>query len=54
MFEVLDELHKPLVVRLNGPAIGGGVGLVFLGDVRVMEESSYLWLSGPVCSHLWG
>src|SRR5579863_3059086 len=28
LMETLDTLHKPTIARVNGPAYGGGVGLV--------------------------
>lgn len=35
MFRALYDLPKPLVGRINGPALGGGAGLVAVCDVAV-------------------
>ncbi|MCA9073772.1 MAG: enoyl-CoA hydratase/isomerase family protein [Planctomycetaceae bacterium] len=36
----LDRLPKPLIGRINGPAYGGGVGLISLCDITVGLASS--------------
>ena len=41
----LDTLSKPLIGRVNGPAYGGGVGLVSVCDYVVAAESVKLCLS---------
>jgi 2-(1,2-epoxy-1,2-dihydrophenyl)acetyl-CoA isomerase len=38
----LIRYPKPVVVGLNGPAIGGGMGLALTGDVIVASESATL------------
>ena len=38
MFEAVDGCPKPVVARVKGAAIGGGVGLVAVADVAVAEE----------------
>ncbi len=38
MFLAVDGLPKPVVARVRGAAIGGGVGLVAAADVAVAEE----------------
>lgn len=35
MFERINTLPKPVIGRINGPAVGGGVGLVACCDVAV-------------------
>jgi methylglutaconyl-CoA hydratase len=40
MFLAVDELPKPLVAKVRGAAIGGGVGLVAAADVAVAEEGT--------------
>lgn len=40
MFAALDALPMPLVVRVQGPAYGGGVGLVAVGDIAVASASA--------------
>lgn len=36
----LSQLEKPLVVAINGPVVGGGIGLALSGDVVVAAESA--------------
>lgn len=38
MFRAVDECPKPVVARVRGAAIGGGVGLVAVADIVVAEE----------------
>ena len=40
MFGVVDGCPKPVVARIKGAAIGGGVGLVAAADVAVAEEGT--------------
>jgi len=40
MFLAVDELPKPLVAKVRGAAIGGGVGLVAAADIAVAEEGT--------------
>lgn len=40
MFGSLDGCPKPVVARIKGAAIGGGVGLVAAADVAVAEEGT--------------
>jgi methylglutaconyl-CoA hydratase len=40
MFLAVDVLPKPVVARVRGVAIGGGVGLVAAADVAVVEEGA--------------
>jgi methylglutaconyl-CoA hydratase len=40
MFEAVDGCPKPVVARVKGAAIGGGVGLVAAADVAVAEEGT--------------
>jgi methylglutaconyl-CoA hydratase len=40
LFESIAECPKPVVARVKGAAIGGGVGLVAASDVSVAEEGS--------------
>ncbi|MDE2792600.1 MAG: crotonase/enoyl-CoA hydratase family protein [Paracoccaceae bacterium] len=35
MFQVLDALPKPVIGRIQGPAYGGGIGLVCICDVAI-------------------
>jgi methylglutaconyl-CoA hydratase len=40
MFEALNSLPKPLIGRINGAALGGGVGLVACCDLAVAVEEA--------------
>jgi methylglutaconyl-CoA hydratase len=41
LFASIAELPKPVVARVNGPARGGGVGLVAAADVVVATEDAH-------------
>jgi methylglutaconyl-CoA hydratase len=45
MFRTVDECPAPLVARVNGPAMGGGAGLVACADVAVAVEGARFALS---------
>jgi methylglutaconyl-CoA hydratase len=38
MFQVVGECHKPLIARVNGHAMGGGMGLVCMCDLVVAAD----------------
>jgi methylglutaconyl-CoA hydratase len=40
MFGAIEESTKPVVARIKGAAIGGGVGLVAAADISVAEEGT--------------
>jgi methylglutaconyl-CoA hydratase len=40
MFLAVDDLPKPVVAKVRGAAIGGGVGLVAAADAAVAEEGT--------------
>lgn len=40
MLEALDSLPVPLVVRVHGAALGGGIGLVAVADIAVAAENA--------------
>jgi methylglutaconyl-CoA hydratase len=40
LMDTLDSLKKPTIARVNGPAYGGGVGLVTCCDVAIASESA--------------
>jgi len=40
LMETLDTLKKPTIARVQGPAYGGGVGLVACCDVAIASESA--------------
>lgn len=43
--ERLRSLSKPLVASVQGPALGGGIVLIFLADVRLMAPAAYVQFS---------
>lgn len=45
MFEAIETFPKPLVVRVQGAALGGGVGLVACGDIAVACEGAVFGLT---------
>ncbi len=40
LLELLDNLPKPVVGRVNGPAVGGGVGLVAVCDIAIASSEA--------------
>jgi methylglutaconyl-CoA hydratase len=40
LFADLDALAMPLIARIQGPAIGGGAGLVAMADIAVAVEAA--------------
>jgi methylglutaconyl-CoA hydratase len=45
LMQVIDECPKPVVGRINGAAIGGGIGLVSCCDIAVAVERAKFGLS---------
>lgn len=45
MFRSIDECLAPVIGRVQGPAFGGGVGLIAVCDIAVAAEDSTLALS---------
>ncbi|KAG0320110.1 EnoyL-CoA hydratase [Linnemannia gamsii] len=41
MFSTLSRSPKPTIARVNGPALGGGVGIVFSCNFRIVQSSAY-------------
>jgi len=41
LFATLDGLPMPLVVKVQGPAIGGGAGLVAVGDIVIASSEAW-------------
>src|SRR6476659_5454968 len=40
MFETIDTCPAPLIVRVHGAALGGGMGLCAVGDLVVAESGT--------------
>ncbi|KAI7908253.1 ClpP/crotonase-like domain-containing protein [Cokeromyces recurvatus] len=45
VFETLYRFPKPIIARINGPCLGGGVGLVFTTDIRIAYQDAYFALT---------
>jgi methylglutaconyl-CoA hydratase len=45
LFHRIAELERPVVARVNGPAIGGGVGLMAACDIVVAVEEAFFQFS---------
>jgi len=45
MFETVDSCLKPVVARVNGPALGGGVGLVACSDIAIAADDAVFGFS---------
>ncbi|KAJ3218030.1 hypothetical protein HDU67_006730 [Dinochytrium kinnereticum] len=45
LFQRLSDFPKPTIARLNGPALGGGVGLAFSCDIRCADPSTFFQLA---------
>lgn len=45
MIRRLADLPIPVVVAINGPAVGAGMGFALAGDIAVMGRSAYLLLA---------
>ncbi|KAF9969621.1 EnoyL-CoA hydratase [Actinomortierella ambigua] len=41
LFQALRNAPKPTIAKINGPALGGGVGIVFACNIRVVHPSAY-------------
>lgn len=45
LMHVLNNCPKPTIARVNGPAMGGGVGLVACCDIAIASETAFFALS---------
>jgi methylglutaconyl-CoA hydratase len=45
MFETVDSCLKPVVARVNGAALGGGVGIVACADIAIATEDAVFGFS---------
>ena len=41
LLDTLASLHKPTIAKVNGPAYGGGVGLIACCDIAIASETAY-------------
>ncbi|MBO8141303.1 MAG: enoyl-CoA hydratase/isomerase family protein [Firmicutes bacterium] len=44
LWRVMDALSKPLVMAVNGHAVGGGFEMLFLADAVIASEQAHMWL----------
>jgi len=45
LYESVRSSKKPVISRINGPAMGGGWGLVFATDVRIAHKDAWFWFA---------
>ena len=45
LFQAIEHCQKTTIAQVNGPAYGGGVGLAFVCDVRILSKDSKFALS---------
>ena len=45
LMATLDTVPKPVIARVHGPAIGGGVGLVACSDIVIAADTAFFQLS---------
>lgn len=47
LFRMLDQLETPVVVAVNGAALGGGAELCMAGDIRIASRNAVFGLPEP-------
>ncbi|CAG8785455.1 16465_t:CDS:1, partial [Racocetra persica] len=40
-YKTIKDCPKPVIAKINGPALGGGLGLVFTTDIRITLKDAY-------------
>lgn len=45
LWETLRKFPKPIIARINGPAMGGGWGLLFTTDIRIAVQDAWFSFS---------
>ncbi|CAG8675097.1 ClpP/crotonase-like domain-containing protein [Gigaspora rosea] len=40
-YKTINDCCKPVIAKINGPALGGGLGLVFTTDIRIALKEAY-------------
>ncbi|KAJ3130761.1 EnoyL-CoA hydratase [Physocladia obscura] len=45
VFDRVAKFPKPTIAKMNGPALGGGVGLLFCTDIRIALDSAFIQLA---------
>ncbi|CAG8725239.1 11090_t:CDS:1, partial [Acaulospora morrowiae] len=41
LYQTIKECPKPVIAKINGPAMGGGFGLIFTTDLRIAVSNAY-------------
>jgi len=41
LFDTLFRFPKPIICKVNGPVMGGGVGLFFMTDIRIVNKDAH-------------
>jgi len=45
LWQTLKQFPKPIIARINGPAMGGGWGLLFTTDIRIAVKDAWFSFS---------
>lgn len=45
LLKLIHEHYKPVICKVNGPAVGGGVGIILASDIVIASDSSFFGLS---------
>eukprot|EP01098_Paradermamoeba_levis_P002645 TRINITY_DN1306_c0_g1_i1.p1 TRINITY_DN1306_c0_g1~~TRINITY_DN1306_c0_g1_i1.p1 ORF type:complete len:302 (+),score=86.04 TRINITY_DN1306_c0_g1_i1:91-906(+) len=41
LFETLKRFSKPIIAKINGPVLAGGLGVMFVADIRIATTDSF-------------
>lgn len=45
LLKLIHEHYKPVICKVNGPAVGGGVGIILASDIVIASDTSFFGLS---------
>ena len=45
LLKLIHEHYKPVICKVNGPAVGGGVGIMLASDIVIASDTSFFGLS---------
>jgi methylglutaconyl-CoA hydratase len=45
LLKLIHEHYKPVICKVNGPAVGGGIGLMLASDIVIASNEAYFGLS---------
>src|SRR3954451_13713584 len=40
-YNTIKSSKKTIISKINGPAVGGGIGLIFVTDIRICDEQNF-------------